>query len=98
MITRPFSAWMQLTQGNGVIDMALVIERLPPERLDAERLLVAPFSLHFADPNEMLEHRIRFESGVEIPGPGAFQARLTADEATIMIRPFWMTYARESEP
>jgi hypothetical protein len=98
MITRPFSAWMQSTQGNGLIDMALVIERLPPERLDVERLLVAPFSLHFADPNAMLEHRIRFETGVEIPCPGAFQARLTADEATIMIRPFWMTYVREREP
>ena len=97
-ITQPFSAWMQLTQGNGHVAMALVIERLLPERLDVERLLVTPFSLHFADPNVMLEHRIRFETGIQIPCPGAFQASLTADDATILIRPFWMTHDPESEP
>lgn len=96
-ITRPFSAWMQLTQGNGRLAMGLVIERLLPERPDVERLFVAPFSLHFADPNVMLEHHIRFETGIEIPCPGSFQVRLTADEATIMIRPFWMWYGTESE-
>ena len=59
-ITRPFSAWMQLTQGNGHVAMGLVIERLLPERPDVQRLFVAPFSLHFADPNVMLEHHIRY--------------------------------------
>lgn len=89
---------MQLNQGNGLIAMSLVIERILPDRPDVDPILFVRFSLHFADPNVTLEHLVRFETGIEIPCPGAFQARLTADDATIMTRRFWMTYGTESEP
>lgn len=88
MTTKPFSAWMQLYQVNGLVRMRLVIERQLPDVLGCEVIVVVPFTLHCSDPNEVLEHVIDFRNGIGLPCTGAYQARLMAGDVTIMTRPF----------
>jgi len=88
MTTKPFSAWMQFNQGNGLVRMELVIARRLPDVLVCEAIVAVPFTLHCSDPNEVMEHVIDFSNGIGLPCTGAYQARLMAGDVTIMTRPF----------
>jgi hypothetical protein len=83
---------MLLNQGSGLVHPQLMIERRLPDVLDCETIIVVPFTLHFADPNEIHGHVINFGSGVDLPVQGCYQARLAADDDTIMTHPFVATY------
>ncbi|HEX5008804.1 MAG TPA: hypothetical protein VFY71_00280 [Planctomycetota bacterium] len=93
MATRPFSIWIQLTDGNGWLSMVLVIEHLPSRRLDPEVVVRVEFGLEFQDPNLVLEHVVAFDNGIELAKVGRYRARLAADGVTIAQRSFHVVLA-----
>ena len=86
--TRPFVVWMQFRDGNGATHMALVAEYLPPNELEPELLVSARFSLHFANPHQVLEHEAAFETGLAVDWEGRYRLRVTADGISIAQRDF----------
>ncbi len=91
--TRPFSVWMQLTDGNGWTSTVLAIEHLPTRRLDPEVVVRVGFRLDFQDPNLVLEHVVTFDNGIELAKVGRYRARLAADGVTIAQRSFHVVVA-----
>ena len=86
--TRPFSVWVQLTDGNGVVRMKLVFEHVLPERPAFEVLLTVPFPVRFDNPNVVHEHEAVFEQGIDLPCEGLYRVRLEAGGTTVMQRYF----------
>jgi hypothetical protein len=86
--TQPFSVWLQVTDGNGRAAMQLIIEHVPPGDVEAELVLPVEFSLHFQNPNEVLEHEAAFDGGIVLEKSGRYRLRLTADGISIAHRYF----------
>lgn len=86
--TQPFSVWMQLSGGHGALPMALIVERIASDTLEAERILQVRFTLDFKDPNVVLEHQSVFMDGIRLDAEGHYGLRLTAAGSTIMRRSF----------
>ena len=86
--TGRFSVWMQLTDGNGTTAMMLVVEYVPPDRVEAELVAPIEFTLDFVNPNAVIEHDARLEDGIELEKVGRYRLRLEADGITIIQRYF----------
>jgi hypothetical protein len=95
--TQPFTVWLQVTDGNGHAAMQLIIEHVTPGDVEPELVLAVEFSLHFQNPNEVLEHEAVFDGGIVLEKSGRYQLRLTADGISIAHRYFVAQLARPAE-
>lgn len=87
-VTQPFSVWMQLRDGNGPAAMRLLVEHVPSGELRPVVIVPILFTLHFLDPNAVLDHEAVFENGIHLEREGRYRLRLTANGTTIMQRYF----------
>jgi len=86
--TGPFCVWIQLTDGAGRTRMRLLVEYIPPDRLEAELITMIEFTVEFADPTTMLGHAANVPGGIELGDVGRYRLRLEADGVTILQRYF----------
>jgi hypothetical protein len=86
--TQRFSVWMQLTDGNGSVTLSLIIEHIPPDRVEPDVLALVKFTRTFHNPNAVLEHEAVLQDGIELEEVGRYRLRLEADGVTIMQRYF----------
>ena len=91
--TGRFSVWIQLTEGNGRTTMRLIVEHVPPDRVEAELVAPIEFRLDFADPNVVLDHEAVFQDGLELEKVGRYRLRIEADGVTIIQRYFVARHA-----
>ncbi len=91
----PIIVWMQFRNGNGATPMELTMEHVPSGRLDPEVVVVVRFTLHFADPNAVLEQAARFDNGLHFERPGRYRLRLAAGGAAMLQRDFMVFPNRE---
>ena len=87
-ITRPFSVWLEITDGNGQTGMELLVEYIPPDTIEPERIVLVPFTLDFRNPNDVVRYEAHFANGIELERMGRYRLRLMADGATIAQRYF----------
>jgi Family of unknown function (DUF6941) len=86
--TGRFSVWIQLTDGNGVSAMRLIIEHIPPDSVEAELVVPIEFSVDFANPNVVVDHEAVLHDGIELEKVGRYRLRVEADGVTILQRYF----------
>ncbi len=86
--THAFSVWLQVTDGNGYVEMELVLERVPADSPEIEVILQVRFSLQYDNPNVVREHQALFADGIDLEVEGYSRLRLAAAGTTIMQRYF----------
>lgn len=85
---KPFTVWMQLRNGNGPADMRLVVDHVPPGELEPVEVIAVKFSLHFRNPNQVVEHETVFDNGFHFEVEGRYRLTLLANGACLMQRDF----------
>ena len=96
MQSEPFAVWMQLRNGNGVTPLALTVEYVPSARLEPEVVVAVKFTLHFEDPNAVLEHEAAFDNGLHFQQSGRYRLRLATGGAAIVQRDFRVFRSQEA--
>jgi hypothetical protein len=81
----PFSVWLQVTNGHGTLSMRLRLERVPSDRIEAELVAEARFSVRFDDPRQVLEYATRWDR-IRLDHEGEYQMTLLADGTAVMHR------------
>jgi hypothetical protein len=91
---RSFTIWVELTNGNGRVDMALQLAHLKPDRLEDEVLVNVPFSVNFTDPRAVQVYLSRVHD-LQLEEPGDYRVMLTANGRVLLQRYF---VVNRSEP
>jgi hypothetical protein len=81
----PFCVWLQVTNGHGTLAMTLRLEHVPSDRIEAELVAEAPFSLHFDDPRQVLEYATSWDR-IHLDHEGDYRMTLLAGGIAIMHR------------
>ena len=95
--TQPFTIWVQVVDGNGVVPLKLQIARVRPDDPSFEVVAETQITLVFEDPRDVRDHVATFPDGIWLDHEGDYRLTLTAHLSGMVLAQRYFSATRRTK-